>query len=59
MRKLHDLKMTLSTDTQLSRLDCMKIKGGTDDKRRDRHGSTSAIAGGGGEIGGVGGSFGG
>lgn len=41
MRKLHDLKIMLSTDTQLSRQDCMRIKGGTDDKRRDRTGTTT------------------
>lgn len=38
MRKLHDLKIMLSTDAQLSRRDCMKIKGGSFDgeKRRNR-----------------------
>jgi len=51
----------LSTDTQLSRQDCMRIKGGTDDKRRDRHGNSSAPAGddSGGIGGDVGGSYGG
>ena len=38
MRKLHDLKIMLSADAQLSRLDCMRIKGGSFDgeKRRPR-----------------------
>ena len=33
MKKLHDLKLVLSSGACLSQTDCMKIKGGEGDKR--------------------------
>lgn len=48
MRKLHDLKIMLSQDAQLSKMDCMKIKGGEADKRKKRpsgEASNSALIG--------------